>query len=145
MYLHRDGQLPTQSFLGNVSSLQTRRFFHREFIAIDMIHAIGSEITQWNTRLIGWVCLTSITLIHSFFLNWGLRIQNTLALVKISILLFLILSGLLVFSGIISIPDRPDNFSNIWEGTRKDPNAFVSGLYSVIWYILLTLSMSTLS
>lgn len=99
----------------------------------DMVHAFRGEITQWNTRLIGWVCLTSITLIHSFFLNWGLRVQNILALVKLGILLFLILSGLSVLFGFIAIPNRPENFSNIWEGTRKDTNAFVSGLYSVIW------------
>ncbi|GJJ14912.1 hypothetical protein Clacol_009182 [Clathrus columnatus] len=98
-----------------------------------LIHALGDEITQWNTRLIGWTCLTCITLMHALYLNWSLRIQNTLAIVKLGILFFLIISGLLVLFRIISIPNRPDNFSNIWEGTRQDPNAWVSGLYSVIW------------
>lgn len=97
-----------------------------------MLHAFGGEITQWNTRLVGWACLTSITLIHSFSLNWGLRIQTTLALVKLGTLLFLILCGFSVLFGIITIQNRPNNFSNVWDGTRKDANAFVSGLYSVI-------------
>lgn len=99
----------------------------------DMIHALGGQITLWNTRLIGFACLTSVTLVHIFKLNWGLRLQNTLALAKVGIMLFVILFGLLAFLGWIPLSDRPNNFEHLWQGTRTDPNAFVAGLYNVIW------------
>ncbi|KAF8518434.1 high affinity methionine permease [Hysterangium stoloniferum] len=98
-----------------------------------MVHAFGGTISQWNTRLIGFACLTSVTLLHTFHLNWGLRLQNTLALVQLGIMLFLIMCGFLAFLGWIPSDDRPHNFDDLWKGTTHDPNAFVSGLCSVIW------------
>ncbi|KAF8518435.1 high affinity methionine permease [Hysterangium stoloniferum] len=98
-----------------------------------MVHAFGGTITQWNSRLVGFACLTGVTLLHTFHLNWGLRLQNTLALVQLGTMLFLIACGLLVFLGWIPLDDRPHNFDDLWKGTIYDPNAFVSSLYNVIW------------
>jgi L-asparagine transporter-like permease len=98
-----------------------------------MIHAFGGHITQWNTRLIGFACVTAVSLLHAFRLTWGLRLQNTLALVKIAILFFVILSGLLALAGWLPLDNTPHNFDHLWEGTSRDANAFVTGLYNVIW------------
>ncbi|KIJ36348.1 hypothetical protein M422DRAFT_261303 [Sphaerobolus stellatus SS14] len=98
-----------------------------------MVHAFGGQITQWNTRIVGFVCISLVTAIHIFHLNLGLRIQNTLAVVKFGVLIFLVGSGLLASLGLIRLEHKANNFENIWEGTTKDPNAFVSGLYNVLW------------
>jgi len=98
-----------------------------------MVHAFGGHITQWNTRLVGFACLIIIIGIHIFHLNLGLRIQNVLAIVKIGILLFVILSGVFVSIGSIPLKRQPHNFDKIWDGTTNDPNAFVAALYNVLW------------
>ena len=100
-----------------------------------MVHAFGGEITQWNTRLVGFACLTVVTAIHIFNLNFGLRVQNTLGVVKFVVLAFLIGSGLLSSLGFVRLKHQANNFQNIWKGTTRDPNAFVSGLYYVLWYV----------
>ena len=98
-----------------------------------MIHALGGHITLWNTRLMGFACVTGVTLVHIFQLKWGLRLQNALALVKLGIMLFVILAGLFAFLGWIPLSEKPNNFENLWQGTSTDPNTFVVGLYNVIW------------
>lgn len=99
-----------------------------------MIQAFDGQVSHWNTRLIGFACVTSVTFLHAFQLKWGLRLQNTLALIKLVIMLFVIVSGLLAFLGWIPLSEKPHNFEKLWEGTRRDPNAFVAALYNVIWY-----------
>ena len=101
--------------------------------ASDMIHALGGHITLWNTRLVGFACITGVTLLHIFQLKWGLRLQNTLALAKIGVMLFVILSGFLAFLGWVPLAENPHNFENLWQGTSTNPNAFVAGLYNVMW------------
>lgn len=100
-----------------------------------MVHALGGTITQWNSRLIGLACVTGATLLHILHLTWGLRLQNALALGKLGIMLFLVVCGLLAFLGWIPLDEKPHNFDEIWEGTTHDPNAFISGLYNVIWQV----------
>lgn len=73
----------------------------------------------------------------------GLRLQNTLGLLKVIVLVLIIISG--VFC-LLHVPgftvdkayETPHNFEwdNFWEGTGTGANAFVSGLYNVIWYAL---------
>lgn len=72
---------------------------------------------------------------HSRFLHWGLRIQNLLAFFKLIIVSVIVLSGFAALAGRVDVQPKPDNFAqgNVWKGTRRDANAFVSGLYGVIW------------
>lgn len=98
-----------------------------------MIHAFGGQITLWNTRLVGFTCVTGVTIIHIFHPKWGLRLQNSLALTKVGIMLFVILCGLSAFLGWIPLAEKPRNFENLWQGTTTNPNALVAGLYNVVW------------
>lgn len=108
-------------------------FSKRSYTVVDMVNAFGGQMTQWNTRLIGFICVTGVTLLHAFQLKWGLRIQNALAIAKIGTMLFIILSGLLAFLGWIPLVTIPHNFDKFWEGTNWDPNTLVTALYNVIW------------
>lgn len=76
-------------------------------------------------------------------MKWGLRLQNFLGFFKLFILLAIALSGILC---LLDVPgftvrdgyDIPNNFEwhRFWEGSSRDANAFVSGLYNVIWYVV---------
>lgn len=70
---------------------------------------------------------------------WGLRLQNTLGAGKLLVLTSIGLCGLLSLVGMPGFHIRPgyeipDNWHSMWEGSRgKGANAFVSGLYNVMW------------
>ncbi|KAI0073662.1 hypothetical protein K474DRAFT_1720319, partial [Panus rudis PR-1116 ss-1] len=72
------------------------------------------------------------------YMKWGLRIQNALGIFKLLILLGMALSGLAVLLGIpgFQLENPPNNFEwgTMWKGSLSGGvNAFVTGLYSVIW------------
>ncbi|KAI3615671.1 high affinity methionine permease [Moniliophthora roreri] len=115
-------------------------FTNSSLALTDILHALAIEPTRFNTRFIAFLCLTFIIIIHGAFMKWGLRLQNTLGLFKLVILSAIALCGFLSLAGIPAFAvkreyDQPDNFrwGKFWEGTRTDANAFVSGLYNVIW------------
>ncbi|KAK0203145.1 high affinity methionine permease [Desarmillaria ectypa] len=97
--------------------------------------AAGRDVTRWNQRGIGIACVTFALIIHSCFLKWGLRLQNALGIFKIVILLLITFSGFAALAGHIKLPDdeKPHNFRNAFDGTESNANAFVTGLYNVIW------------
>ncbi|KAL0574797.1 hypothetical protein V5O48_007170 [Marasmius crinis-equi] len=104
------------------------------------LHALAIEPTTFNTRLVAFLCLTFIVLVHGTWLQLGIRIQNTLCLFKFIILSAIAMCGLLSLAGFPGFAvkeeyDQPNNFKwdKLWEGGRKDANSFVSGLYNVIW------------
>lgn len=109
----------------------------------DVIHALGLEPTRYNTRFVAVICLTFILFMHGTLPKWGLRLQNSLGLFKLLILSAISVCGLLSLAGVQAFAvkegyDKPRNFESwekVWEGSRGDANAFVTGLYNVIWYV----------
>ncbi|TFL03428.1 high affinity methionine permease [Pterulicium gracile] len=96
--------------------------------------AAGKTPTQWNTRAVALACITWALLIHGTALKWGLRIQNVLGVFKVAILILIAFSGFAALAGRVKIDPKPDNFTNSFEGTGSiNANAFVTGLYNVIW------------
>lgn len=71
-------------------------------------------------------------------MKWGIRLQNALGVFKLVILALIVFSGFAALAGRVKVDPKPDNFAraNVWDGTRSDANAFVSGLYNVIWCAL---------
>jgi len=84
--------------------------------------------------------LSFICLVHGTLLKWGVRLQNALGLFKLIVLGLISVSGLLCLAGFKGVQvregyEKPDNFSweKLWKGSGTGANAFVSGLYNVIW------------
>jgi hypothetical protein len=105
-----------------------------------MLHSLSIDPTWFNTRLVAFSCLTSICLIHGIFLKLGLRLQNTLGVFKLVVFTLIAVSGILCLAGVKGFQvrdeyEKPDNFTwaNFWEGSGTGLNAFVNGLYNVIW------------
>jgi amino acid transporter len=58
-----------------------------------ILNAANVEVNRWNQRGVGLACITSAFLIHGLALNWGLRLQNFLGIVKLLILILIIICG----------------------------------------------------
>lgn len=107
---------------------------------LDVIHSLYLEPTRYNTRFVAILCLTFCVFIHGTFLKAGLRLQNALGMFKLVILSAISISGLLCLAGVPGFTvreeyEKPKNFEHVWEGSGKGANAFVTGLYNVIWYL----------
>lgn len=99
-----------------------------------ILHAAGVEVDRWNQRGVGLACITAAFLIHSFAVNWGLRLQNFLGIVKLLILLLIICSGFAALAGHLQPGvEKPDNFTNAFAGTTGSAYGVVTALYNVIW------------
>lgn len=79
-------------------------------------------------------------MIHGTALKWGLGLQNALGMLKLVVLTLVAGSGLLSLLGVPGFQvgdnyEKPHNFEwdKFWEGSSTDANAFVAGLYAVIW------------
>ncbi len=103
-----------------------------------ILHAADVEVDRWNQRGIGLACITAAFLIHAFAVNWGLRLQNFLGIVKLLILLLIVCTGFAALAGHIrpEVQPRPDNFTNAFSGTTGSAYGVVTALYNVIWSYL---------
>ena len=97
-----------------------------------ILHAAGVEVGRWNQRGIGLACITSAFLIHGLALKWGLRLQNALGVIKLVIILIIVVSGWAALGGALKV-EKPDNFTNAFEGTTASAYGIVNALYSVMW------------
>ncbi|EZF33489.1 hypothetical protein H109_05247 [Trichophyton interdigitale MR816] len=97
-----------------------------------ILHAAQIEVDRWNQRGVGLACITAAFLIHGLALQWGLRLQNLLGIVKLLVILLIVFSGFAALGGALKI-EKPDNFSNAFEGTTGSAYGVVTALYSSIW------------
>lgn len=98
-----------------------------------ILNAAQVEVGRWNQRGIGLACVTTAFLIHGCALKWGLRLQNVLGVIKLIIVFIIIIAGFIALGGHLKIDEKPDNFSNAFEGTTGSAYGVVTALYNVIW------------
>ncbi|KAK2464711.1 hypothetical protein APHAL10511_003287 [Amanita phalloides] len=105
-----------------------------------LMHSVGIFPSRYNTQLIAFFCLTSLVLIHGTTLKWGVRLQNFLGVFKLFILSAIALVGIFSLLGVPGFQvgdqyDPPHNYEwrHFWEGSGTGVNAFVTGIYNVIW------------
>ncbi|KAK0103182.1 hypothetical protein ONS95_014978 [Cadophora gregata] len=101
-----------------------------------ILHAANVEVTRWNQRGIGLACITTAFLIHGLALNWGVRLQNALGIIKLSIMLIIVIGGFVALGGHLKIDEKPKNFTNAFEGTTASAYGIVTALYNVIWSLI---------
>ncbi|CAG8951416.1 hypothetical protein HYFRA_00007331 [Hymenoscyphus fraxineus] len=97
-----------------------------------ILHAANVEVNRWNQRGVGLACITSAFLLHGLALKWGLRLQNLLGIIKLLILILIVVCGFIALGGHLQI-EKPDNFSNAFEGTTGSAYGVVTALYNIIW------------
>ncbi|KAH7910143.1 APC amino acid permease [Hygrophoropsis aurantiaca] len=104
------------------------------------LHALAIPVTPVNVRITGFLSVTFCLIMHGVFLKQGLWLQNALGLFKLVVLVLIALSGVACLAGVPGFEigsqwERPENYGwhNLWEGTDLSANAFVTGMYNVIW------------
>ncbi|OJA08874.1 hypothetical protein AZE42_01735 [Rhizopogon vesiculosus] len=104
------------------------------------LHAFAIQPTTINVRVVALLCMTFCLVMHGAFLNYGLKLQNALGFFKLFVLLIIAVSGLFSLAGVPGFAvragyDIPHNYrwSSFWEGSDIGLNAFVTGMYNVIW------------
>ncbi|KAG9311597.1 APC amino acid permease [Chiua virens] len=104
------------------------------------LHALAFERTPTNVRIVAFLCSTFCVIVHGAFLNFGLRLQNVLGAFKLVVLVLVAGSGFLSLIGVPGFAvgreyDQPNNYTwqTFWEGSSFGANAFVIGMYNVIW------------
>jgi amino acid transporter len=115
------------------------RFLITLIVILDLLNGLSISPTPALTRLTAFLLVTFCIGIHGFFLTFGLRLQNILGSLKLLVLVFIALCGVLSAFGVEGFRVRegyepPDNLSSekIWEGSNMGLNALMGGLYSVI-------------
>ena len=94
------------------------------------LRALNRDPTHLQLRLVGFACITFTLLLHGTALKWGLRLQNVLGVFNITILVFVITTGVFALGGYMKV-EKPHNFRNPFEGTTASASSFCSSLYSV--------------
>ncbi|PSR78574.1 hypothetical protein PHLCEN_2v7321 [Hermanssonia centrifuga] len=89
-------------------------------------------------RLASLGCITFAFLLHGTNVRWGIRVQNVLGVFKLFVLIGIALSGLATLLRVpgFVLEDPPHNldWGTMWKGSGSGgANAFVTGLYNVIW------------
>ncbi|KAM3499675.1 hypothetical protein MY11210_009595 [Beauveria gryllotalpidicola] len=94
-----------------------------------ILHAARVDVTRWNQRAIALACLTTAFLVHGCALKWGVRLQNTLGVIKILVIVLIIVAPLANLKKV-----RENNsFHKSFDGTNSSAYGIVTALYNVIW------------
>ncbi|KAG6335343.1 hypothetical protein ID866_3754 [Astraeus odoratus] len=104
------------------------------------LHAVGSELTAANVRVVAGLCIIVCLVVHGIFPTFGIKLQDMLGAFKLAILLLISVCGLFSLIGMPGFSvgeqyDQPHNFTwtAFWEGSNTSTSAFVNGIYVVIW------------
>lgn len=86
-----------------------------------ILNAAQVEVNRWNQRGIGLACITVAFLIHGLALNWGLRLQNFLGIVKLLILLLIVICGFVSSLYRVKVI-KADTVRSLWEAISVSTN-----------------------
>ncbi|KAJ1921122.1 hypothetical protein IWQ60_006839 [Tieghemiomyces parasiticus] len=91
-----------------------------------------SQNFDWLCRALGVFCVTAIALLNCLSVAWSLRVHNILTWIKLLTLLLISITGLVIVSGVTSIP-RSDLWSQGFKGTSNSAHQVSSALFGSLW------------
>lgn len=103
--------------------------------SVSSVHPSASSSVFSPVRIVAFLCLTGVILLHGLHIPAGLRLQNTLGFLKLGILFIVVGAGFIALSGNLQEGvQRPGNFDSwetIWEGSRTGGSVISACLYNV--------------
>ncbi|KAL5365158.1 amino acid permease-domain-containing protein [Aspergillus floccosus] len=99
----------------------------------------GAEPTAWGLKGVAIACYTVAVLVLAFNTKWSLRLINVIGGIKLIVLVFIGITGLVVLGGNTSVPDPKVNYRNAFDGSSAisvygATNALVKVMFSYSGY-----------
>lgn len=93
--------------------------------------AAGIKGTEWQQKGLACAAYTFAIACILVSTKWSLRLSNVLAMVKIVLLVFIAITGLVVLGGKTRVQNPTANFHNAFAGTTSNGNAVSTALTKV--------------
>lgn len=101
--------------------------------ASNVVVAAKQTISEWEERGIAIAVIVFVTLIHTFTPKAGVWMMNSLGSLKIFILVFIIIVGLVVLGGhVSSVPKPTSSFQNAFANSSTSSNQYATALFKVL-------------
>jgi amino acid transporter len=101
--------------------------------ASNIVVAANKTPSAWEERGIAIIVIVFVTLLHTFFPGAGVKTMNTVGVIKIFTLLFIIVTGWVILGGNVkSIPDPKASFRNSFAGSSTSGNLYSIALFKVL-------------
>jgi len=91
----------------------------------------GHAPTPWELKGLAVACITFIILLVIFNTRVSLHISNAVGVVKITTLLFISITGLVVLGGHTRVKHPHANFQNLFEGTSANGYGLANALVKI--------------
>ncbi|KAH8726971.1 amino acid permease-domain-containing protein [Phaeosphaeriaceae sp. PMI808] len=96
-----------------------------------IFRAAGHQATEWENKGLAMASYTFLSLLCLFSTRWSMILTNVIAMVKLIILLFIVITGFVVLGGGTSIKNPQQNFRNSFGSITNNGNDIVSALVSI--------------
>ncbi|KAG2412509.1 hypothetical protein HFD88_010066 [Aspergillus terreus] len=120
VYLEQSYPRP-RYFFPTVFAVQTVVFSFSSSNAVVMAQYLfklaDAEATAWGLKGVAIACYTVAVLVLAFNTKWSLRLCNVIGVVKLIVLVFIGITGLVVLGGNTSVPDPKVNFRHAFDGS----------------------------
>lgn len=101
--------------------------------ASNVVLAARQTISEWEERGIAIAVIVLVTLVHSFTPKLGVHMMNSLGFLKIFILSFIIVVGLVILGGHVpSVPNPTSSFQNSFANSSRSSNQYATALFKVL-------------
>lgn len=95
--------------------------------------AADREVSEWPQRGIAIAAIGGVCLMSWVSNKWSMRLQNVIAYVKVIILVFVAITGLVVLGGHTRIKDPKSHFKDPFKGTTGNANVWANALVKIIF------------
>lgn len=100
--------------------------------ANNILVATGRPADQWAVRGIALGVITFATILHGFTPRLGVLVMNSLSLIKVFILIFVVVSGWVVLSGHTRVKEPHANFRDAFAGSSHSSGDYATAMFKVI-------------
>ncbi|KAL4261026.1 Cellular Amino Acid Transporter [Pleurotus pulmonarius] len=100
--------------------------------ANNILVAAGRPADQWVVRGIALGVITFATVLHGFTPRLGVLVMNSLSLIKVFILVFVVVSGWVVLSGHTRVQEPHANFRDAFAGSSHSSGDYATAMFKVI-------------
>jgi amino acid transporter len=93
----------------------------------------GEDSDPWVQRGMGLACITLITGINIFSTKLAVKIHDLVTIFKVIVLVMIAVTGFLVGTRIWSSVERPDNFTNAFQGAEYNTGVIATTLFNIFY------------